>query len=66
MYNVLLGLNYKYSDDYSYCSQIVWKGFKAAGGLQYDFDAGSPWISPLEIYLSLKTKEITSWKNNKE
>ena len=56
---------YKYSDKYSYCSQIVWKSFKSAGGIQYDFDAGSSWISPLEIYLSLKTKEITSWKNKK-
>ena len=57
---------YKYSDKYSYCSQIVWKSFKSAGGEQYDFDAGSSWISPLERYLSLKTKEITSWKNKKK
>ncbi|MBR5646643.1 MAG: hypothetical protein IKX23_08405 [Treponema sp.] len=61
-------VKYKWSDDYSYCSQIVWRSFKDAGGKQYDFEdnLSLPWISPNDIYVNHKTDKITSWKNDKK
>lgn len=53
---------YKNSDEYSYCSQLVWKGYKESG-TDYNFAILLPWISPFDIQASAKTKAVTEWTN---
>ena len=55
-------IKYKDSDEYSYCSQVVWKGYKQSG-TGYNFAITLPWISPWDIDFSLKTREVTTWSN---
>lgn len=43
----------KTNESYWYCSKVVWRGVKAATGVDIDYNGGT-WVTPLDVYRSPK------------